>query len=136
MKQNQLLEEILNFLFLYDCYLLSSPLYVNDFYIDFNNCINASKHALDLITVKYPNLRPNCVTIYINENLSVYNKMSIYHIQDKKLKEEIINIVSTHKKEINYGILNSKKKIQFTLFLKFRTINNFLLKIYALLRRK
>lgn len=100
------------------------------------DCINASKHALDLITVKYPNLRPNCVTIYINENLSVYNKMCIYHIQDKKLKEEIINIVSTHKKEINYGILNSKKKIQFTLFLKFRTIYNFLLKIYALLRRK
>lgn len=99
------------------------------------DCVLASKHALDLVSEKYPDIKNKCYTIYVNENLSVYNKILMSGKKDSENKKVVLENAINSRKYIDYSILSAKKKIQFFLFYNLRAIYNLLLKVFVLIAR-
>lgn len=96
------------------------------------DCLNASRQSIEIISKKYPKAIKSAYTMYVTENIGVYDKILLSKLKSQRkddIKELRKNVKNSYTK-MDFSILPKSKKVQVYLFSKIPIIYDFIFKMY------
>ena len=91
------------------------------------DAIQAAKECMEFIEKKCPNIIENAIIRYCIANIGVYNSCILYNKEDKEVYSNIRKYIKTILKSKN---ISNKKKIQFWILVRMKSVYRFIYKTY------